>query len=257
MAIRIGIITVRGPDYHPNRRLLEAACAAGHRGFLIHPYHLWPENSAGTFGDNWRERLRPAARGAAKTGRPDWGCLSGPDPPVPTHGHAIGQPSVEAVTIARNKFLTQQVLTAAGLPCPDTVFVNEMPGFLSRGGSPGRLPGGGQAGQRASGRRGVADHGPRGCPSTGAARPGSAPGADGPALPAAGERRDIRALVIGGELICAAALVPPPEATFRANFHLGGRIRPTTLSDELGQTAVICCNSGGVRRGRRGHDGGR
>ena len=35
-----------------------------------------------------------------------------------------------AVTIARNKFLTHQALTAAGLPCPDTIFVNETPGFF-------------------------------------------------------------------------------------------------------------------------------
>jgi hypothetical protein len=32
MAIRIGIITVRDSGYHPNRRLLDAARAAGHQG---------------------------------------------------------------------------------------------------------------------------------------------------------------------------------------------------------------------------------
>ena len=45
----------------------------------------------------------------------------------------MGVPMVNpmsAVAITRNKFLTQQTLTAAGLPCPDTLFVNEAPGVF-------------------------------------------------------------------------------------------------------------------------------
>ena len=42
MGITIGIITVRGPEYHPNMRLAEAASEQGHQINLIHPYRVWP-----------------------------------------------------------------------------------------------------------------------------------------------------------------------------------------------------------------------
>ena len=42
MGITIGIITVRGPEYHPNMRLAEAASEKGHQISLIHPYRVWP-----------------------------------------------------------------------------------------------------------------------------------------------------------------------------------------------------------------------
>ena len=40
--MNIGIITVRDSDYHPNRRLSEAATQYGHKTVLLHPYSLWP-----------------------------------------------------------------------------------------------------------------------------------------------------------------------------------------------------------------------
>jgi ribosomal protein S6--L-glutamate ligase len=249
MAIRIGIITVRGPDYHPNRRLLEAACAAGHRGFLIHPYHLWPENSAGRLGTTGENASAlphvVLPRQGAQIGD---ACLA-----LIRQFQLMGMPlvnPVEAVTIARNKFLTQQVLTAAGLPCPDTVFVNEMPGFFH---AVDRLGGYPVVVKQVSERQG-----------DGVLRIMDPEDARQRALPALDrhrglmvqrylrpdDRRDIRALVIGGELICAAA-IDPARGDFRANFHLGGRIRPMTLAGELGQTAVraatvVGCDVAGV-----------
>jgi hypothetical protein len=127
--MHIGIITVQDPAYHPNRRLLDAAHAAGHPCVLIHPYRLWPKIAAG--------RLEIT------------GTHSSPLPHVvlPRQGAQIGDACLalihqfqlmgvtagqryNAVFIARNKFLTQQVLTAAGLPCPDTVFVNDDRAFF-------------------------------------------------------------------------------------------------------------------------------
>ena len=47
MGMHIGIITVRDPDYHPNRRLAEAASEQGHRITLVHPYKVWPALKGG------------------------------------------------------------------------------------------------------------------------------------------------------------------------------------------------------------------
>jgi ribosomal protein S6--L-glutamate ligase len=249
MAIRIGIITVRDSGYHPNRRLLDAARAAGHQGVLIHPYRLWPKTSGARLGTTGEDAfILPdivLPRQGAQIGD---ACLA-----LIRQIQLIGIPLVnhlEAITIARNKFLTQQTLTAAGLHCPDTVFVNDASGFYHAADGLGGYP---VVVKQVSERQGK-----------GVLRINDPEDALQRALPALDrnrglmvqrylppeKRRDIRALVVGGELICAAALVPPP-GDFRANFHLGGRIRTTTLSDELGQTAVsaaaaVGCDVAGV-----------
>jgi ribosomal protein S6--L-glutamate ligase len=181
--------------------------------------------------------------------------MPGADPPDSTHGHTIGQPS-RAITIARNKFLTQQTLTAAGLHCPDTVFINDASGFYHATDGLGGYP---VVVKQVSERQG-----------NGVLRINDPEDALQRALPALDrnrglmvqrylppeKRRDIRALVIGGELICAAALVPPP-GDFRANFHLGGRHPDNDPFRRTRTDRGICCSSGGMRCGRRGHDGGR
>ncbi len=249
VTMRIGIITVQKPGYHPNRRLLEAARKAGHQGILVHPYHLWPISAAG--------RLEVT------------GAHSAPIPHVvlPRQGAQIGDAclalihqfqlmgvplvnDLQAVSIARNKFLTQQVLTAAGLPCPDTVFVNDESGFFLALDQLGGYP---VVAKQVSGRQGdgvlrimdVNDAHQRALPGLDRRR-----GLLVQRYIAPDNRRDIRALVIDGELICAASLVPA-KSEFRANFHLGGDIKATPLSAELEQTAVsaaavVGCDVAGV-----------
>jgi ribosomal protein S6--L-glutamate ligase len=249
MNLRIGIITVRDSDYHPNHRLLEAARKAGHTGMLIHPYRLWPSATDGQLG----VIRNPAARL--------------PQVVLPRQGAQIGDACLalirqfqlmgialvndaDAVTIARDKFLTQQVLTAAGLPCPDTFFVNEAPGFFQAVEGLGGYP---VVAKQVSQRQGE-----------GVIRLINEDDARQRALPVLDRRRglmvqrylpsekrwDLRALVINGELVCAARLVPA-KGDFRANFHLGSDIRPTTLSAELKQVAVaaavaVGCDVAGV-----------
>lgn len=247
--MRIGIITVRGPDYHPNRRLMEAARQAGHLGNLIHPYRLWPTTVDGKLGlteenpDPLPQAVIP--RQGAQIGD---ACLA-----LIRHFQLMGIVLIntsDAVTIARNKFLTQQVLSAAGLPCPDTIFVNEVPGFVHAVEQMGGYP---VVTKQVSERQG-----------DGVMRIMDMDDARQRALPALDRRRglmvqrylppenrrDIRALVIGGKLICATTLIPAKE-DFRANFHRGSEIQSTTLSDELEKLAVtaaasIGCDVAGV-----------
>lgn len=249
MAIRIGIITVRDSGYHPNRRLLEASRAAGHQGILIHPYRLWPVTRTGDLGTTGMESpARPHVvlpRQGAQIGE---ACLA-----LIRQFQLLGVPLVnplEAVTIARNKFLTQQVLTSAGLPCPDTVFVNDPSGFFHAVGQLGGYP---VVAKQVSGRQG---DGVLLIMGANDARQRALPVLDRfrglmvqRYLPPE-KRRDFRALVIGGSLVCSASLIPA-QGDFRANFHLGSDIKATALPPELEQTAVnaaaaVGCDVAGV-----------
>lgn len=249
MAMRIGIITVRDPDYHPNRRLLEAARAAGHQGFLIHPYRLWPVTLGGklevTTADPAPRPQVVLPRQGAQIGD---ACLA-----LIRQFQLLGVPLVndlDAVVTARNKFLTQQVLTAAGLPCPDTVFINDAAGFSQAVEQLGGYP---VVVKPVSARQGegvlrIED-------ADDARRRVISPldrqrGVMVQRYLAPHRRRDLRALVIGGELVCAAAFIPA-QGEFRANFHQGGTIRPTTLAADLehcavSAAAVVGCDVAGV-----------
>jgi ribosomal protein S6--L-glutamate ligase len=249
VSIRIGIITVQEPDYHPNRRLLEAARQAGHSGVLIHPYRLWPTTAAG--------HLKLT------------GTSSTPLPHVvlPRQGAQIGDAclaligqfqlmgvtlvnDMQAVSIARNKFLTQQILTAAGLPCPDTVFINDPSGFYCGVEQIGGYP---VVVKQVSERQG-----------DGVLRIMDDNDACQRVLPTLNRcqglmvqrylppenRQDIRALVIDGNVVCAVSLIPS-NGEFRANFHLGAQIAATTLTPKFEQLAgkaakAVGCEVAGV-----------
>jgi ribosomal protein S6--L-glutamate ligase len=247
--MHIGIITVQGPGYHRNHRLLEAARKAGHQGTLIHPYRQWPMTAAGrlevTGADSSPLPHVVLPRQGAQIGD---ACLS-----LIHQFQLMGIPLVNdhgAVSITRNKFLTQQVLTAAGLPCPDTVFVNDESGFFRAVDQLGGYP---VVAKQTSGRQG-----------DGVLRIMDAGDAGQRALPALDRRRglivqrylppdkrlDLRALVIDGEVVCAASLIPS-TGEFRANFHLGGNIEAAALGGELepiavGAATAVGCDVAGV-----------
>ncbi|MFO7715017.1 RimK family alpha-L-glutamate ligase [Desulfosarcina sp.] len=249
MTLRIGIITVQEPGYHPNRRLLEAAGIAGHEAVLIHPYRQWPKMVAGQLGVTAKN-----GAGLPHVVMPRQGAQVG-DACLALMGQfqLMGVPMVndhQAVSIARNKFITQQVLTAAGLPCPDTVFINHESGFFQAVDQLGGYP---VVVKPVSGRQGDGvllimdgvDARRRGLPALNPQR-----GLMVQRYIPAEKRRDIRALVIGGALICAASLVPA-SGEFRANFHLGSEIRSTVLATDLKQialsaAAVVGCDVAGV-----------
>lgn len=249
MNLRIGIITVRDDSYHPNRRLLEAARQAGCQGMLIHPYRLWPATVGGRLGLTGEHAENPPhvvlPRQGAEIGDT---CLA-----LIHHFEQMGIVLVNnlaSVALARNKFLTQQVLTAAGLPCPDTVFVNEASGF-----SPAvdRLGGYPVVAKPVNARQG---EGVVRIENADDARRRVLAGLDrrrGVMVQryiALDGRRDIRVLVLGGEAVCAAGLTPRQD-DFRANFHLGGDIRSIDLPADLADlaaaaAAAVGCDVAGV-----------
>ncbi|MBW1642121.1 MAG: hypothetical protein JRJ76_04720, partial [Deltaproteobacteria bacterium] len=115
--MNIGIITVRDRDYHPNRRLAEAASEQGHRITLVHPYRVWPvlergiPNLVGHSSTDALDVVLP--RQGATIGD---SCLA-----LIRHFSLMGIPLVndlDSIRLTKNKFLTLQTMTAARIQVP-------------------------------------------------------------------------------------------------------------------------------------------
>ena len=242
--MNIGIVTVRDHEYHPNRRLIEAAAEQGHRAMLIHPYRVWPCLDKGKpllVGQPEIKQMDVILpRQGATVGD---SCLT-----LIRHFSLMGIPVVNdlnSIRLAKNQFLTLMALTEAGVNVPDTVFVNSAHGFhdalVRLGGFPVVV-------KQASNRQG-----------------------EGVALieternvhtvihdylderegllvqrfiPPKG-RQDIRALVVGGKIAGAIELWPR-EGDFRANIHLSGKSRPKNLSHGLEDIALKATDAIGL-----------
>jgi ribosomal protein S6--L-glutamate ligase len=227
----IGVVTVRDGGYHPNRRLLEAAGERGLNAGLINPYELSLEIRSGRLG----------AEG--------WGRPGLPRVVLPRQGAEIGESSltvlrqlaalgihlandVEAIFLARNKFLTMQTLAAGGIPVPDTAFINSRPAFFQ---SVERLGGYPLVVKKPSGRQGAGVFRVDLPEQAEAVLDQHLDIARGLLLQqyiAPGRREDLRALVVGGRVVAAMALSPAP-GDFRSNYFLTGRSRAAELSPEL------------------------
>jgi ribosomal protein S6--L-glutamate ligase len=233
MGICIGIVTVRGPDYHPTRRLAEAAVRRGHRAVAVHPYRVWPVLRNGRchlLADETFPALdvvlpRQGAEVATA-------CLALIEQ-FEHMGLAVVN-SAGAIRLARHKFFALQALAAARLPVPATVFVNS-PAALAA--AVDRLGGYPLVVKAVSGRQG------KGITRADSAREGRRVMSEvldrrsglllQEYVPPQG-RSDLRVLVIGGATVGAVALTPRTD-DFRANFHLGGNVRPLALAPEVAQ----------------------
>ncbi len=220
--MHIGIITVRSAAYHPNRRLRQAAEARGFRLSLVHPYETWPAIQDGAV--TLRGRLQPLDAVLPRQGATVAdACL-----PLIRHFSLLGIPVVnglEAVSLTRNQFLTLQVLAQAGLPVPDTWFVNSVQGLerarRALGGAPVVV-------KRVSGRQGSGVHLlERGTLSVEFARR-FLQKRKGLVVqrfvPPAG-RQDIRIVVVGDQ-VAGAMRLKPRAGDFRANYHLSRTSEP-------------------------------
>ncbi|KMY66291.1 hypothetical protein AAU61_17625 [Desulfocarbo indianensis] len=233
--MRIGVITARDADYHPNRRFLEAGNALGLQVSLLHPFKLWSGLTAGG----------PLAAGAAD--------LGGLSVVLPRVGATIsdytltllrqlelmGLPLLNgsrAIAVCRHKYYSLQVLSAAGLPVLETYLVNSLPGYAD---AKKRLGGPPLVIKLVSGRQGsgvflVNDDDPD--PLVDGRRLGQVMEQRQGVLaqrflPPQG-RRDVRVLLMGGEAAGAMEITPAP-GEFRANVHLGGQGRVLSAKGRL------------------------
>lgn len=244
MAMNIGIITIRDGDYHPNRRLAEAASEQGHRVTLVHPYKVWPvlkgDELSLESGQDMESLDVVLPRQGATIGD---SCLA-----LIRHFSLMGISLVndlDSIRQTKNKFLTLQALTEARVYVPETVFINEPEGFQA---AVERLGGYPVVAKQVSGRQGegimlvetnddqkrvVRDHLDR--------RKGLLVQRF---IHPAG-RQDIRVLVVGGKAIGAMEL-RPKGGDFRANFHLSKESRVKALSPEQEKIALKATSAVGL-----------
>jgi len=231
----IGILSVQDERYPPNQRLMEAAAQSGHQVRLIHTRDCLSGIEGG--------RVTIAIDGCEK-----------PDILLPRIGATIndyalsivrqfelsGVPVVNgfgAILLARHKFLSLQTLAAAGLPVPDTRLAVNIKGFLE---GVNRLGGYPVAAKMPCGRQG-----------SGVVRIDSgvtsefvmenlqdnSRGVLVQEYLAPESRRDIRAFVVGGQIVGAMELTPL-EGDFRSNIHLTGQGKGLTLDPYLSDLAI-------------------
>jgi ribosomal protein S6--L-glutamate ligase len=242
--MNIGIITVRGSDYHPTRRLHEAAVERGHQVTVVHPYQVWPRLENGKhrlLGQPSIESLDVIMpRQGATVGD---SCLA-----LIRHLNLMGIPLVndlDAILLAKNQFLTLMTLTESDVPVPETVFVNSAEGLQKALDKLGGYP---VVVKQVSGRQGKGIHLVNNrrdkqqiCQNHLDQRKGLIVQ---PFIPPKG-RQDIRVFVIGGKTAAAMELVPR-EGDFRANFHLSCKSQPKDLLPEIEETALKAAETVGL-----------
>lgn len=242
--MEIGIITVRDSDYHPNGRLLKAAADRGHHARLIHPYRLWPKVSGQGLGLEGEAALKPLdvvlPRQGATIGDSSLALIH--------HLSRMGIPMVnrfDAVTVTRSQIMTLQMLAAANIPVPDTLFVNSEEGFARAVPLVGGYP---VVVKQVSGRQGAGIRlvesekqaetviGEHMEPRRGILVQYYIPTKD---------RQDIRVMVINGKAVAAMEMTPV-EGDFRANFHLTRECRPFELTSPVENIAIRAAQAVGL-----------
>ena len=234
--MNVGIITVRDREYHPNRRLIEAAVEQSHRAMLIHPYRVWPCLDKGkpilVGQPNIKQIDVILPRQGATVGD---SCLA-----LIRHLSLMGIPIVNdlnSIRLAKNQFMTLMALAEAGVNVPDTVFVNSAQGFhdalVHLGGFPVVV-------KQTSNRQGagvVLLENDRSAHSVIHDHLDKRKGLLVQRFIHPKGRQDIRVLVVGGKIAGAIELWPR-EGDFRANIHLSGKSRPKDLSHGLENIAL-------------------
>ncbi|MFQ5484211.1 MAG: RimK family alpha-L-glutamate ligase [Desulfobacterales bacterium] len=247
--MNIGVITVRRPSYHPNRRLMEAAAAKGHSITLVHPYRVWGSLKGGN---------------PALLGHPS---MENIDAVLPRQGATLGEASLllihhfsmigiplvnnlNSIRVAKNQFLTLQTLAAAGVPVPDTALVNSVKGIKNAlawlGGFPVVI-------KRASSRQGEGVTLVEKNIDVERAARHHLNQSNGILVqrffPTRG-RRDIRVLIVGGKIVGSMEL-KPKQGDFRANYHLSGKsiekkLSPTERDIALSAAAAVGLEIAGI-----------
>lgn len=236
MTLHIGVLTVKGMDYHPTNRLAEAAAVRDAAIVPINPYRVEPAylgNQPLLHGDPRATKVRavlPRQGAEIKTA-----CL-----PLIAHFEQMGVRVINglaSIQVARNKFFMLQAMIGAGLPVPDTIFATSMDGCRQARGffapNPAVL-------KPINGRQGSGLH----CLSPDTPIPKdievqleSGRGVLVQALIAPEQRRDFRVLVIGGA-VAGAIELSPPDGDFRTNAHIGGQAVRAEPSAGLADLAI-------------------
>lgn len=239
----IGILTVNGFDFHPNKRFLESATSLGHEILLINPYELVCSMDQGKFDFSMGSAQKIPDVILPRQGSPmgEYGFV------LLRHFVQMGIPlvnGVEGVTLAKNQYLTLQALGKTGIAVPNSCFITRKTSFLKAVDLLGGFP--------------VIVKQVDGMGGDGVAKMDTWDRAEkfldqhlNPLkgmvvqqfIPPEG-RKDVRMLVINGRM-AAAMVLEPPAGDFRANIHQNSRARALDPPEEWKKLALkasrACC----------------
>ena len=234
--MNIGILTINDFSFHPNMRLRQAAVESGHDIILINPYDMICSLDRNGVEFTIENRFKNLDLIMPRQGSPmgDYGLV------LLRQFMLSGLPlvnSLNGVTIARNQFISLQMLAASGLSVPATRFFTRTASFLPAvkqlGGFPvviKQVDGMGGEGvikvenpddaqpfltQHLQSKKGLLVQqfiGPR-------------------------NRTDYRVMVVGEKIAGAMALTPDGH-NFRTNIHQKGHARPVELDESWTAMAV-------------------
>ena len=236
MTLSIGVLTVKGKQYHPTRRLAEAAAERNAKVIPIHPYHVQPayqQDRPILHGDpaaSEVQAIMPRQGAEIKTA-----CL-----PLIEHYEQMGVRVINgqrSILMARNKFFMLQAMIRSALAVPDTIYAASMEGCRQAREYYAPEP---VVLKPINGRQGAGLH----CLAPDAHLPEdiqaqftSGRGVLVQAFIPPDRRRDLRALVIG-DSVSGAVELTPPKGDFRANAHVGSIPAPVSLTPAMEAMAV-------------------
>jgi ribosomal protein S6--L-glutamate ligase len=241
--MNLGIISVRGEEYHPNFRIREAAVKKGDLAFLIHPYRHWPVIQRGKF------KLSPNLPHLPDIILPRQGatlgdtCLS-----LIRHFELMGIKVINgyrAIRLTKDKFLSLQTLSANELPVLPTLLANTPEGIQHAVEFLNGFP---VVSKQVSSRQGSGLALLTNEVETQAFIRMNLNRRTGLLIQKfipPGQRRELRILVIGNVPVGGMELTPEP-GDFRANYHLTGKSKPIDPEKTLGALAVRAAISLGL-----------
>lgn len=229
--MRIGVLSARGPEAHPNQRLITSGRALGHPVTLIHPRDCVAQLTAGMT----RTHTKNAPVGLDAVLPRIGATINDYALTLVRHLELSGLKAVNgfhSILLARNKFLTLQTLVKAGVAVLDSFWVSNMENFERAVADLGGYP---VVVKTPASRQGQGVMRVDSSVTAGfimANLPVSTTGVLVQEYIPPETRRDIRAFVIGGELVAAVEL-KPRQGDFRSNIHQGGNGTRLTPAEDL------------------------
>jgi ribosomal protein S6--L-glutamate ligase len=234
--MHFGIITTKNSRYHPNRRLIEAATTHGHEVSLIDLKKYLSEIRSGRFHvkapvqvnhfDAFIPRIGATINDYALT--------------VVRHLELLGARLIngfQSILLTRSNFLCLQTLSQAGIPVPQSLLVRDFRAFKRAVRELGGYPVVAKTLNSTQGRGVMLVESVQMAEfimdsllkqNTGLLIQEFIP---------PNKRRDIRAFILGREVVSSIEL-KPRGGDFRSNIHFGAKGSPFALQRELAELAV-------------------
>ena len=234
--MHIGILSARSPRYHPNQRVIEAGSCLGHKVSVLHPKNCLSEIALGKVGLHIPAHLADMEVLLPRIGA----TINEYALTMVRHFELAGLPVIngfQSILLARNKFLSLQSLAHHGIAVPDSYIVSNLKGFERAVAKLGGYPVVVKTLNSRQGKGVILAESSRTSEFIVDNVLNRRQGLLVQEFISPHARRDIRAFVLGSQVIASMELTPK-NGDFRSNIHLKGEASPVTLSKELEALAI-------------------